>query len=496
MTCSPALSWRCSRDGPPRRVTRSTPRPRKRRDGRRARGPVEQQRVKRVAAPGEADILRGVGLLRPLVHLSHRRRGRAFAIDTPGPRAEDRLAIHRHPAGERVEDRLFLAVDGAVAALRNREQQIAVLRNHIGEPLDHRLGAFVAAVSRARGVIEPVADAGIGLPRQRADPVGIAALDVLGHSGALPRRDRLDRGHDVRRAAVPVRRAVVVVGDGLHADPAEGHPVVVEIGEIGAIFGRQIGLPGKPVRGVSRIAGRGVLAPVPMGVAPGFHLLDRGDAGWRHDGGLGIELTRVEPLPPCARAIGRGQLEGVIALARARPFGIVAVGGLEPLPGVPGVIRDSETQPGLARHLRPSADNIALGPKAHRVPAVMGAVVAVEIVVMAGERDEVFRACPFVARHQRLGLPLRGGPEALDVLHSEIGRMTIGGAMEVGHRVALLVEKAPVPVALFGHRLRTPVRPDSELGVAKPVGGAVAGGQRGPVGLEGRRLCLREGALR
>jgi hypothetical protein len=39
--------------------------------------------------------------------------------------------------------------------------------------------------------------------------------------------------------------------------------------------------------------------------------------------------------------------------------------------------------------------------------------------------------------------------------------------------LSLNIHVACVPIALFGHGLRTPVRPDSELRVAKPIGATV-----------------------
>ena len=54
--------------------------------------------------------------------------GRSLAINVPGPRTMNRLAVHVHPGGNARDDLLLLAVDRPVAAHRNREEQVAVLR--------------------------------------------------------------------------------------------------------------------------------------------------------------------------------------------------------------------------------------------------------------------------------------------------------------------------------------------------------------------------------
>jgi len=50
--------------------------------------------------------------------------------------------------------------------------------------------------------------------------------------------------------------------------------------------------------------------------------------------------------------------------------------------------------------------------------------------------------------------------------------------------MALDIHLARIPVALLGYALRAPVRPDAELGVAKPLRALVVLGERLPVGLE------------
>ncbi len=56
--------------------------------------------------------------------------------------------------------------------------------------------------------------------------------------------------------------------------------------------------------------------------------------------------------------------------------------------------------------------------------------------------------------------------------------------MVIVEAVALLVHLAAVPVAVFGHALRAPMRPDAELGVAEPVGVAECLADARPVRIE------------
>ena len=144
------------------------------------------------------------------------------------------------------------------------------------------------------------------------------------------------------------------------------------------------------------------------------------------------------------------------------------------------MVRHAEFQAGLARRLFPDADNILLRPDAQAVPGVIAAVIAIEIVVMAGQRHEIFRAGLLIFGHQRIGIPLVGGPQILDVLHPRDRRMAVGLEVMLVHRVTLHIHEAAIPVALRRHRLRPPVRPHAQLRVAEPVGIAVIVDQRGP----------------
>ena len=103
---------------------------------------------------------------------------RALAEGFPGTGAVDALRVDVHPRLDAGEDGLLLVVDGAVAAHRDREQQVAVLRDNVDQHVDHLLGTLVAIVAVDVHVVVPRADAGAGLPVFVLYAVGYAALHV------------------------------------------------------------------------------------------------------------------------------------------------------------------------------------------------------------------------------------------------------------------------------------------------------------------------------
>src|ERR1017187_4427651 len=64
-------------------------------------------------------------------------------------------------------------------------------------------------------------------------------------------------------------------------------------------------------------------------------------------------------------------------------------------------------------------------------------------------------------------------PGGDDVLEAELAGVPVGGDVILVLLAALHVHVAGIPVAVFGGRLRTPVRPDAELGIAEPFGNLV-----------------------
>src|ERR1039457_2023180 len=83
-----------------------------------------------------------------------------------------------------------------------------------------------------------------------------------------------------------------------------------------------------------------------------------------------------------------------------------------------------------------------------------------------------------------------------DIFVSELGRMAVMFYVILILRLALDVHISRVPVPLFGHALRTRVRPDSEFRITRPVR-ATIGLQRLPKWQERavRNLAPKEGRV-
>ena len=186
---------------------------------------------------------------------------------------------------------------------------------------------------------------------------------------------------------------------------------------------------------------------------PGFGVLDGLQIVWHRDAQPAVKVLRIQSLPPLALAIGLGERRGVVGHSRERAFDIVTVGGLEPVPGVRGVVADAEAQAVGAGNLRPGADNVLLGADVDGVPGLVLRVVGVEIVVVIGERDKVFRAGPLVEGHQFLRLPFLGLPEVVELHETELRGVAIVRHVVGVIRRALNIHVPRIPVALFRNAL-------------------------------------------
>src|ERR1017187_7992993 len=88
---------------------------------------------------------------------------------------------------------------------------------------------------------------------------------------------------------------------------------------------------------------------------------------------------------------------------------------------------------------------------------------------MIGHARKKFRAGLFVKSDELFRLPFVGLPFVVDILETELRRMAVFLDMEFVNLMRRVIHIYRIPVALFGLTLRTPVRPDAELGVAIPV---------------------------
>ncbi len=122
---------------------------------------------------------------------------------------------------------------------------------------------------------------------------------------------------------------------------------------------------------------------------------------------LSVEQLRIHPVPPLALAIG-DRLHAVVRNTRQRACRVALVANGEKL--IPdamrrSVIADSESQSVGARRLRPGAHDVALRADVDAVPGLILRIPAIEVVVMSGQGDEIFRTGPLVELDQRIGVP-------------------------------------------------------------------------------------------
>src|SRR5206468_592546 len=94
-------------------------------------------------------------------HSGGRRFSRSFAILAPRASTENRFAVALRPRRDLIDDRDLLLVDGAVAANRYVEQQVAILRHDVAEHLNDKLRRLVAILLIDPARVVPVADASI-----------------------------------------------------------------------------------------------------------------------------------------------------------------------------------------------------------------------------------------------------------------------------------------------------------------------------------------------
>ena len=163
------------------------------------------------------------------------------------------------------------------------------------------------------------------------------------------------------------------------------------------------------------------------------------------------------------------RVRAVVGHARVGAGLVRAVGEGHPRVGGAQVLRYAEGQAELLRRALPEQADVLLRADVDRVPGVVLAGKVVEVVVVHGLAHEVARPGLDVEPHQPLGVEVLCLPERDQVLVAELGGMAVGAPVVAVLLAALLVHVAGVPVAVHGHGLRPPVRPDAELGVPIPL---------------------------
>jgi hypothetical protein len=290
------------------------------------------------------------------------------------------------------------------------------------------------------------------LPRVLADPLEHAPLDVL---HPHPVRLLLAGVDDLGPAVVPGGRAVVEVRDQAAARLVAEGDAAVRVEEVGLVAVHEVLDAREPLALPRRVGA------VPLRVAR---------RRWRV----------IEVLP--------ARIGAVVRHPRERAGLVAAVAVLPPGEARAQMLGDAEGQPRRPGRLLPLAHDVAVRAHLHGVPAMVLRVPQVEVVVVDTHADEIARARLLVEGHQPGGIPLLGLPQRDDVLPPALRGMAVPLEMVLVLLVPLPVHVPRVPVPEHRDRLRTPVRPEAELGVAEPLGTAVP--DEGVVG--GRERALRD----
>ena len=167
--------------------------------------------------------------------------------------------------------------------------------------------------------------------------------------------------------------------------------------------------------------------------------------------------------------IGVLRIGAVIGHAGQRAVLVAKMADTEPLVAGPKMIAHGEAKSLLERRLAEQADDVFFWAHVHGVPAGVLRVPEIEIVVVHAHAHEVFCAGFFIKVHKKVGIELVGLPGGDDVFESEFRRMPVVLDVILVLPLALDIHVSRVPVAAFSGRLRSPMGPDAELGVAEPV---------------------------
>src|SRR5579862_3088336 len=203
-----------------------------------------------------------------------------------------------------------------------------------------------------------------------------------------------------------------------------------------------------------------------------------------------VEHLRIQSVPPLSLAFGPGYAPVILYACEGAVF-VGAMCGLEPPPVTRLVHRHAKSQ-ALAPGCRgPLAHYVAMRSVIDGVPGLMLRTPRVEPVVVIGQGDKQPCSGVFVTFDQRVRLPIEERPLRAQILVPELGGRTIVRILEVVVGRSLLIHVARIPIAVFGHTLRAPVRPNAELGVTIPFRSLVLE-QRIPVRLV-RSIAVKTG---
>ena len=181
-----------------------------------------------------------------------------------------------------------------------------------------------------------------------------------------------------------------------------------------------------------------------------------------------IEHLRVLAFPPLSLAVGLGE-NAVIGNALKDTTGIGILGAVIPTPCSRGMNAHAEAEACLPRSTLPPSHNVLVRAFHRGVPWMVLAVPEVEVVVMIGQCYEILRTGTLIETDKPLRIPVLGFPLMGQVFESHFRRMVEMLEMIFVLARTLFIHIMRIPVSILGNTLRSPVRPDAELGIAEPL---------------------------
>ena len=370
-------------------------------------------------------------------------KGGTFTRHSPWSGAVHSLRIDGKPFLQFLQKPHGLFVDGSVGSLQDIQKQRAVFRNGIHQNINDMSRRLVFDTR----VVEPFADTGLGLPGIGGNVRQLASLDIqCTHPEDLLLAALL--GVDRPVFSVAGLGLVIQVGNSLQPIPKV------------RIFHRLIILTeGKPAVGVQKVWLVGIndflhaklhilCQPYPLILFSG--LCDM----------LKIVMVKV--------AIRR--VISVIGHTCIRAVGVCALVGAPPCEGCSEVLRHTEGQVILLCCRLPHTADILVRSHLHRIEPVKLRRIVKEMVMMRRLRHKIARAGLIILFHECIRVKVLSLPQSADVLISKLGRMPVMPQVILILVRSLNVHVSGIPVAEHRNRLRSPVTPDTELYIPKPVG--------------------------
>ena len=316
----------------------------------------------------------------------------------------------------------------------------------------------------------PVSDAGFRLPDIGHDFAGEATLAIVDDPFDQVSRHILDVGDDIHFAASIEETAIVKIGGNIHSRPAKGKHGIVEIEDVWIVL-------------VDEVTGPTVKVLYGGGVRQGI-------------GGVlrSIKHLRVESIPPLMLALTLRE-SAIVGHTGVWSLLISPMRGFEP-PPVSGLVnRNAKSEPSIPRQLRPGSNYIAVWPDSFGVPWMIFRVPAIKAIMVVRESEEEASARFLIPVDQLIWLPVQKCPLRAQILVPKAGWVSVVFKVVFVLLRSFQVHVPCVPVTLFRNALRTPVRPNSKLGVLIPFRSFVL--QKGvPVRIIGARTIeSNEGRL-